>query len=118
MSCEVSQPLLASRTRRHELNAGGQNSHGNLAEVTFDWSRRSLKRFLSSRTHHYTILLLVSLDVSTIFTDIIISLFQCDSSHEIPGQDKAREVLGIVGLVFSSLFMLELIILIWAFGWA
>src|SRR6266516_5783284 len=114
MSSEGTQPLLSTRARRH---TGWWNNHGdNLAEETFDWSRRSLQRFLSSKTHHYAVLLLVSLDVSTIFADIIMNLIQCDNSNEAPNLEKARDAVGIVGLVFSSLFMLELVVSIWAFG--
>jgi hypothetical protein len=116
MSNEGTQPLLSTRTRGHELYASGWGNRR--VEDTFDWSRRGLQRFLSSKTHHYAILLLVALDVSSILADIIIILFQCDYPHRAPGLGKARNILGIVGLVFSCLFMLELIVSIWTFRWA
>ena len=66
-------------------------------------------------------LLLVSLDVSIIFADFLISLYTCDHSC---GKDEnadeewrdAQDALGVVSLVFSCLFMFELLASIWAFG--
>lgn len=48
--------------------------------------------------------------------DFIVNLFACE--HRIPssGSSIALEVLGIVSLVFSCMFMVELIASIWAFG--
>lgn len=62
---------------------------------------------------------LVSFDLLGIFADIIINLYQCDKDDEgaDPVWDDVREALGIAGLVFSCLFMLELVLSVWAFGW-
>lgn len=50
-----------------------------LMEVSYDDpSRRATRRFLSSKPGHYSILALVSLDVSCIFADFLISLYVCD----------------------------------------
>jgi len=83
--------------------------------------RRQTQRFLTSKLGHYLVLILVSLDVSIIFADFLISLYTCEHSC---GQDngmnkdlgEAQNVLGIVSLVFSCLFMVELLASIWAFG--
>ena len=79
--------------------------------------RQRVKAFLSSRAQHYTVLSLVSFDLLGIFADIIINLYQCDEGDTSPAWDDVRTGLGIAGLVFSCLFMLELILSVWAFGW-
>lgn len=90
-------------------------------------ARHNVRRFLTSKTGHYAVLLLVSLDVSSIFADFILSLYVCEhtcKSSPYPGEpgqtldsiDTAQSVLGIVSLVFSVLFLLELLGSIWAFG--
>jgi len=63
------------------------------------------------------VLSLVSFDLLGIFADIIINLYQCDQDKNDPAWNDVREGLGIAGLVFSCLFMLELILSVWAFGW-
>lgn len=83
--------------------------------------RYKARRFLSSKAGHYAILVLVSLDVSCIFADILISLFACEQScksghRASKGLNDAQEALGIVSLVFSCMFMAELFANIWAFG--
>jgi hypothetical protein len=98
-------------------------------------SREKVKRFLSSKTGHYSVLGLVVLDVACIFAgvlqakgylcisrvslfqDFIINLFKCEKQWGDEGWDEALEGLSIVSLVFSSLFMLELVASIWAWGW-
>jgi hypothetical protein len=79
--------------------------------------RARVKAFLASRAQHYTVLGLVSFDLLGIFADIIINLYQCDEGDTDPKWDDVREGLGIAGLVFSCLFLVELIASIWAFGW-
>lgn len=77
--------------------------------------------FLTSKAGHYAVLLLVSLDVTCIFADFLISLFICEQRC---GKDldatktlvEVQEALSVVSLVFSCLFMAELIACVWAFG--
>ena len=83
--------------------------------------RTQTQRFLTSKIGHYSVLLLVSLDVSIIFADFLISLYTCEHScgkKEGINKDLARaqDAIGIVSLVFSCLFMTELLASIWAFG--
>jgi hypothetical protein len=78
-------------------------------------ARRHVQRFQTSKFGHYTILLLVALDVSAIFTDLFITLYLCDHKDAI-GWMQFQEVLGTVGLVFSCLFAVELLLSVWAFG--
>lgn len=78
--------------------------------------RSSLKRFLESKTGHYAVLILVSLDVSSIFVGFILQLLVCDGNLSPKDGSQGSEVLSVISLVFSSLFMLELVVSIYAFG--
>ena len=119
MSRNERQPLIRES---HETAQG--DHHGTAIECSYDHlTRRETQRFLSSKYGHYAILLLVSLDVTCIFADFLISLYVCDHKCEKgesvgKGFRKTQEVLGIVSLVFSSLFMVELVASIWAFGFS
>jgi len=79
---------------------------------------QSAQVFLSSRAQHYIVLSLVTFDVLGIFADIFINLYQCEEGDQRPVWDKTREALGTAGLVFSCLFLAELILSVWAFGWS
>jgi hypothetical protein len=46
----------------------------------------------------------------------VINLFKCEKQWGNKGWDEALVALSIVSLVFSSLFMLELLASIWAWG--
>ena len=117
------QPLLLDQE-----DAAGRRPHpdeeGSLSTVNHAYinpARRQTRRFLESKYGHYAVLLLVSLDVSCIFADFLISLYKCDLSckHGKPvpqGFNDAQSALGIISLVFSCLFMVELVASIWAFG--
>lgn len=124
MSSDESEPLIEHHMLKENTfnrifwSRLPQGSHG---ESYVDPTRRQVLRFLTSKAGHYAVLILVSLDVSCIFADILISLFICEKScgsgHRAPkGLEDAQEVLGIVSLVFSCLFMAELLASIWAFG--
>jgi hypothetical protein len=107
------EPLLQTR----------DNRYGNLihppppdSRSRVQRARLASKRFLTSKIAHYSILLMVSLDVSCIFGDIFISLFTCGKENPDRAWGVAREVLGDISLVFSCLFMLELLVSVWAAG--
>lgn len=122
MSSDESQPLLRDGNLQERQSGTGQRYHGIVVTVSYDNStRRQTRRFLSSLYGHYAVLLLVSMDVGCIFADFLISLYICDHScgngdSVGEGLPKAQEALGIVSLVFSCLFMVELLASIWAFG--
>ncbi|EMC97565.1 hypothetical protein BAUCODRAFT_50672, partial [Baudoinia panamericana UAMH 10762] len=80
-------------------------------------ARRETKRYLTSKIGHYSVLALVSVDIGSIFADLILQLLTCEG--RIPPRDgeHGQEVLSILSLVFSCLFMVELLASIWAFGW-
>ena len=128
MADDESQPLLLRDDRRAQQESENDHIHHHIIWLApggkdsyLHTTRKQTQRFLTSKTGHYAVLLLVSLDVSCIFADFLINLFQCEhkcgaSNEENEALGKALEVLGIVSLVFSCLFMLELLCSIWAFG--
>ena len=122
MSSSESQPLLQDGNLEERQSGTRQSHHGSFVEVSYDNStRKQTRRFLSSIYGHYAVLLLVSMDVGCIFADFLISLYICDNTcgegHGVgDGLPKAQDALGIVSLVFSCLFMVELLASIWAFG--
>ncbi|CAK7272163.1 hypothetical protein SEPCBS119000_004980 [Sporothrix epigloea] len=84
------------------------------------WSRlrRQSQRFLASTQKHYLILALVGIDVVAILAEILISLVACETgTKDRPWVDPALETFKIIGLVISSLFLVELLASLWAFGW-
>ena len=108
------QPLLDSESHPSQSISGERHPYSEPA-------RRQVRRFLSSRYGHYAVLLLVTVDVGCIFADFLISLYICDikcskGQAVDPALPKAQEALGIVSLVFSCLFMVELLASIWALG--
>ncbi|KAK1750821.1 hypothetical protein QBC47DRAFT_87364 [Echria macrotheca] len=89
------------------------------ASLTSDYARwRSQTRgVLASNAKHYLVLGLVALDVGCILADIFIALIACDL--QLKGEewvDRTREALHVVALVFSSLFLAELLVSVWAYG--
>jgi len=94
------------------------NVHG---EDSWVWSlRRGLQHFLTSKWGHYIVILLVSADISCIFADFLVSLHICEHCGEVnfdcKSWERANEALETVSLVFSCLFMAELVASIFAFG--
>ncbi|KAH0333067.1 hypothetical protein KCU84_g10424, partial [Aureobasidium melanogenum] len=100
---ESQRPLL------RELSSERSNSK-------LDTARRYTRRYLNSKFGHYAILLLVSLDCTCIFFEFVVQLLSCEGKISESRGHVAQEAIGIVGLVFSCLFMLELLASIWAFG--
>ncbi|KAF6824025.1 hydrogen voltage-gated channel 1 protein [Colletotrichum plurivorum] len=81
-------------------------------------SRTSLKDVLSSRRKHYAVLALVSLDVLTLMANIFVELVACDMKREDePWVRTTRQGLTLAGLVFSCVFLAELMLCVLAFGW-
>lgn len=76
----VHSPLLASdavlvSTLRHGKDFLGRHILSVHGEESWLWqTRRSMQRFLTSKWGHYSVILLVSLDISGIFADFLISL--------------------------------------------
>ncbi|KAK9427603.1 hypothetical protein V1505DRAFT_379635 [Lipomyces doorenjongii] len=78
--------------------------------------RSSARRFLSSKWGHYIILVLVAVDVACIFADFLIQLHNCEVKHSTKGWDIAQDILSLVSLVFSCLFLVELAVSLLSFG--
>lgn len=100
------QPLIASEEEDHGITAN-----------RYRRSQQHCQALLVSKQKHYFILGLVALDVGCLLTDILIALIDCDKRIEndawVPD---VREALQHAGLVFSCLFLLELLLCLWSFG--
>lgn len=83
-------------------------------------ARAKTRSTLSSKWGHYAVLFLVAVDVACIFADFLIELHTCGlrERHQTVDRrwDIAQEALGLVGLIFSCLFMVELIASVLSFG--
>jgi len=106
-------PIMVDK-RRRAINL--QNWLYPHHHFSFEDSREACRHYLSSKAGHYFVLGLVSLDVSAIIADFIIRLFKCEKEWGEQGWDEALDALGIVGLIFSTLFLIELLAAVWAFG--
>ncbi|CAK7211325.1 hypothetical protein SCUCBS95973_001074 [Sporothrix curviconia] len=105
----ASQPLLH--------HASGSSSTRVFAQRWSRWRRQS-QHYLASTQKHYVILALVGLDVAAILTEILVSLVTCEMGTEDQSWvDPVLEATKIAGLVISSLFLVELLATLWAFGW-
>ncbi|KAL2264930.1 hypothetical protein VTJ83DRAFT_7440 [Remersonia thermophila] len=81
------------------------------------WRARA-QTFLSSRVKHYFVLALVTLDVCAILADLLVALVACDlDQKDAPWVRTTSKVLYPLSLAFGSLFMAELLVTVWAFGW-
>ncbi|ETI21826.1 hypothetical protein G647_05895 [Cladophialophora carrionii CBS 160.54] len=82
--------------------------------------RHNLQRFLSSKWGHYFVIVLVAADISCIFADFLVSLHMCehggDTGFDLYAWRQVNQVLGYMSLVFSCLFMAELLGSVFAFG--
>jgi len=79
--------------------------------------RKRAQDYLASKQKHYLVLGLVTLDVLAILTDILVSLVTCDTgSGDEPWVEDVRDATKICGIVISCLFLVELMMCIWAFG--
>jgi 5-methylthioribose kinase len=60
---------------------------------------------------------LVAIDVAGILADIFVALISCDKHEQDEDWvDDVRNPLQITGLVISCLFLVELLLSLWAFG--
>ncbi|KAM3501534.1 hypothetical protein MY10362_005483 [Beauveria mimosiformis] len=124
----VSAPLLGSATTHHN-DHDGHNDHSdperydNANNYDFDASdsstwRRTWARALASRRKHFLVMGIVALDVTTLLANIFLQLIACETQQaDEPWVGTATTLLEVVGLVFSTAFMLELAACLCAFGW-
>ncbi|KAK5116671.1 hypothetical protein LTR62_007345 [Meristemomyces frigidus] len=93
-----------------------QTSPHSPSPSTLHAARHQTARFLTSKYGHYAVLILVSIDVTSIFVDLLGQLLTCEGRIPLKEGGVLQEVLGTLGLVFSCMFMLELGASVWAFG--
>jgi len=104
---EASRPLLVSEDSRDAPTIRSQSDHG----------RGRIRRILESPNKHYAILGLIGLDVAALLANIFIELIACDMGEEDePWVVHMNKALTLTGLVFSSLFLAELLLCVYAFG--
>ncbi|KAI9750535.1 MAG: hypothetical protein M4579_006425 [Chaenotheca gracillima] len=119
MSSNPAQPLLPSASA--QSSSSPTPSARSPLRQRHTQARHRARSFLTSKLGHYAVLALVSLDVSCIFSDIFLELLACDKKDEPgpdpPGIQTGQEVLSVASILFSCLFLLELIVSVWAFGW-
>jgi len=109
---EPSRPLLWS------FSGFRENRRPTPLSRQLSQSRTSLQDMLASRRKHYVILALVSLDVATLMANIFVELVACDMKrNDEPWVKSTRQGLTLAGLVFSCVFLAELILCVTAFGW-
>lgn len=108
------RPLLG-----HRSTAASQSLSPHLGSTsTYARRRRRARELLSSKAKHYFILGLVSLDVTAILADLFVGLVACDlGKKDEPWVGRAREAVHPFALVFSTVFVAELGVTVWAFGW-
>ncbi|RMZ84026.1 hypothetical protein DV737_g1302, partial [Chaetothyriales sp. CBS 132003] len=106
-------PLLPTDHDSHVAKA-----HGHVSSV--ERIRHWLRIFLNSKYGHYFVFLLVSLDIASIFAEFLITLHICeherDKGFNAETWERIEQILGDVGLAFSSLFIAELLASVFAFG--
>ncbi|KAK4211098.1 ion transporter [Rhypophila decipiens] len=89
----------------------------NQAQIKNREGQKRTREVLESKPMHYVILGLVALDVTAILADIFITLIACDlGKKDEEWIEWSEEILYFVGLVFSSLFLVELMASVWVFG--
>jgi len=115
---EALRPLLSSD--RHRINYASTDflaqNLTNQNSYTYR-ARHFLQRFLTSKYGHYLVMALVTLDVAGIFADFLIEIHICEHrKQDVKMWRGVSEGLDILSLVFSCLFMVELLCSIFAFG--
>lgn len=86
--------------------------------------RQRLQAFFASKWGHYFVIILVGLDIACIFADFLIQMHVLEHTcrgvpeegFRVKGWERALEVLGTMSLLFSGLFMGELVGSFFAFG--
>ena len=111
----MDQPGEQQSLLRHQSDLDHQRSPDEVS--TYVRLKERCRALLQSKQKHYLILALVALDVSCLLADIFITLIDCDSRIENDAWVPAvHEGLEDAGLIFSCLFLAELITSLWAFG--
>lgn len=121
----ASAPLLGGTdegAHDQQQQQHGEDDYSDDEDVSgWHWSRRLRRtcgRALASRRKHFIIMAVVALDVTTLLANIFIQLIACETNQaDEPWVEAMTTTLEVIGLVFSTVFMIELIACIYAFGW-
>lgn len=81
------RPLLPSEAIHH-AERFGDSAHAR--------SRYQVKRFLTSKVGHYTVLAVVALDISSIFADLLLTSLACEGRVPVDDAEIASDALSIV----------------------
>ncbi|KAK0389684.1 hypothetical protein NLU13_3257 [Sarocladium strictum] len=109
MDTRDSDPLL--RQRQHHDDSSSS------MEQQIQSYRAKGQQILSSRRKHFIVMSLVALDVAALLANIFIQLIACEMhQRDEPWVNVLIEYLEAVGLIISSLFIIELAACLFSFG--
>jgi hypothetical protein len=94
----------------------GDNDDDDFQTVSRQPLDQRIAQSLASKPGHYCVLVLVSLDITSIFAALILRLFACEGRIAPKPSARAEHALDIIGLAFSCLFVGELGVRVWASG--
>ncbi len=104
--------------REHHDGGYDIDDDDNFEDAEASTWRHACARALASRRKHFLVMGIVALDVTTLLANIFIQLIACEMHQaDEPWVESVTTTLEVVGLVFSTAFMLELAACIFAFGW-
>lgn len=78
--------------------------------------RHAVQQFITSKTGHSLVLMLVTLSASCVLANMIIAIVSCERKSDDHGLANASMVLGAISLVVACIFVVELLAAIFAFG--
>ncbi|KAK2593311.1 hypothetical protein QQS21_008993 [Conoideocrella luteorostrata] len=118
MSDPTSAPLLRSRPEQLPTTSL-QPDTTRRALHHFQNVRRNGRVLLASRKKHFVVMLIVTLDVMALLANIFIQLIACEMHQRDENwvQMLTKELENL-GLVFSSLFMVELAACLFSYGFS
>ena len=111
MDSRDSDPLLY-RTRHHDDDDDASDIEQHIRSY-----RAKGQGILASRKKHFLVMSLVALDVVVLLANIFVQLIACEMHQSDEHWVQLLvECLEAVGLVISSLFMIELVACLFSFG--
>jgi voltage-gated hydrogen channel 1 len=117
-SSESRRPLLGDNSQQMEDAELGEDGRPRPRfKDRWNRGRQGAQVLLVSKKKHYVVLGIVALDVAALLTNIFLELIACDTGIKSePWVADVNDGLKTAGLVFSSLFLVELLLCIVAFG--
>lgn len=113
----LSSPLL-SHTHRGTSRSSSKSSRNRVSvSRRVKHYRNVAQNVLGARKKHYIIMAIVILDVAALLANVFIQLIACEmGKRDEDWVETVSEALELAGLVCSSLFMIELLASLFAFG--